>query len=945
MNVDDHSKEPATDLRLSLDYSNRGTQVIENSGAGANATSRVDMAFVASDHLKELVWSPSKGLSIKCTNCSTAAEESRRALTMGMSNKTTSASQASESKPVTGTASAKFPARNGRIGVACQSAYMPVNEGSRCNSTLCPKDVLERHIFPVRSMHKVSSRKRSFDTINKHTDLCLRENTEEPQVGLASNMNDVNQQSNSLPEESQKGIGFKKHELHVDDDFVAVASNTINSGFLNEDEFKHHRNDVSTVKGKIYRGEDSPTDSKINEYRRKGKANVLSDVNVGHGEEGSRRSIESCSSVGSFCSQRKKRSLGQEFTNESKRSKTTVQPSPSPTSLVNGSGSFIGWISNMTKGINKANKEGTPCLALTLTPARPQNENSERELIPHRNNEKYSHQRAGFQNIFESIYCTNYKVHGQTTFTDERQKNGEPFDPCGGNSMVDVVPLSTYEMTSSSCKGDQSSGNGARQLKLQKVLSRIGDNKEHYSPEKGESCNFLTKVQTIKLTTSTSSPDICRTQNNDSSPLPEIKAGLTNAIDPLQSFWVTRFCPKSAIPKSVADNRGRILCVDNQARHPEKSIFRSSQLSKVVQPKRLLIELHNELVGVQGYTASDSDVSIGLKKDANLTAQISECSTEIFSTERLKSSEAMASTFARRLDAIKHMTPAGKTSDASGAGTTCFYCGRKGHSLRNCSEFTENKLEDLLDRSGSEKAPRLCTQCFQVGRCATDCLNAPSKVSGCGALVIPNSGAPEILGDRSNKEALVEKKDIPVADAPSTACNQTNPEPDLNLHKHYAKSGHVEFELEESSAAPLRNSIDGQGSDIPKGYFDAVRLLRLSRREILKLIDSQTLVSNLEGFFLRLRLGNVEKGLDRNGYHVAYIDGVRSEESCRGSNLILPVNMGSIKCLVGSQSISNQDFLEDELMAWWSAIVKNGNKLPTQEELNNKLVQKKNLGL
>uniref|UniRef100_A0A7N0UUL0 Plus3 domain-containing protein n=1 Tax=Kalanchoe fedtschenkoi TaxID=63787 RepID=A0A7N0UUL0_KALFE len=903
MNVDDESKEAVPDLRILLNQGT-GSHLIESSGAGANAASRVDMAFVASDHLTELVWSPRKGLSVKCTNCNTAAEESRLTLGMGKGNKVASTYQANDSRAVMAVTSAMSPGTNEGIGTSS------VNEGLRCNSSSHLKDVSQ---FNIKSTLKVPGRKSSSHSINKDKDLCLLERAMQSRVGLAPNIN--LQSTSGTREENQMGIAFKKQEVNIDDDFAVAAIDNISPGFLDETEVKNESNPVT---GKMCQGENSATETEIDEYRRKGKAKALSDTKI---QDESCGSIESCNSVESFCSRRKKRCVGQDFVNESKRIKTTIQPSPYRTSLVEGRrSSFISWISNMIKGIDKGDTDGTPCLPLTLTPDRhrPQHE---WELVSNRNNDKYPCQKVGFQNFFESMYCASSKVYAETAVSDEPQKNVEPIDACMGpmgNTMVDVTPLSMHGMMSSSGKGGQSSGNGNRHLKLQDVQSKIVDNSEHNSPETGGSCNMLTKVRTIKLSASKSSPDKCKTENHDSDPPQEIKAGSTSVMDPLQSFWVTRFCPKSPIPQSVADNHGQIVSLVDPIKHPDNRNFRSYKVSKVAQPKGVMVDDLNKLVARQEDEASDSDASNGVEENTNLNAQSSEFKIDqIFSTETLKCSEAMASMFARRLDALKHMSPSGLT-------------------------VTENEVEDLLDSIGgspenTEITPCLCIRCFQLGHWATDCQIGPCKVSVCKSLLLPSSESLQMFG---NKHMQVENRDIPIAaDVPTITCNQKGPEPDTELHK----SGCVNYELEETAAAPLSNFVDGQSSDILKGYFDAVRLLRLSRREVLKFIDSKALLSHLQGFFLRLRLGNLEKGL--GVYHVAYVDGVESEAWSKGAKLVLPVNIGNTKCLVGSQSISNQDFLEDELMAWWSATIRNGSKLPTQEELSSKLLERNKLGL
>ena len=72
MDTNDKNIEPVIDLGFSLGYSNqciqRGLKKDSGPGAGANAASSVDMTFVATNALSELVWSPQKGLCLKCAD-------------------------------------------------------------------------------------------------------------------------------------------------------------------------------------------------------------------------------------------------------------------------------------------------------------------------------------------------------------------------------------------------------------------------------------------------------------------------------------------------------------------------------------------------------------------------------------------------------------------------------------------------------------------------------------------------------------------------------------------------------------------------------------------------------------------------------------------------------------------------------------------------------------
>lgn len=69
MNADNENVDvdPVTDLGLALGYSSQCIQrrLNNDSGAGANAGSGLNMTFVSNSPLSELVWSPHKGLSLK----------------------------------------------------------------------------------------------------------------------------------------------------------------------------------------------------------------------------------------------------------------------------------------------------------------------------------------------------------------------------------------------------------------------------------------------------------------------------------------------------------------------------------------------------------------------------------------------------------------------------------------------------------------------------------------------------------------------------------------------------------------------------------------------------------------------------------------------------------------------------------------------------------------
>ncbi|KAF8093107.1 hypothetical protein N665_0390s0015 [Sinapis alba] len=285
--------------------------------------------------------------------------------------------------------------------------------------------------------------------------------------------------------------------------------------------------------------------------------------------------------------------------------------------------------------------------------------------------------------------------------------------------------------------------------------------------------------------------------------------------------------------------------------------------------------------------------------DGSLTKEVAKDANDshilpIVSSLRIESSEAMASLFARRLEAMKHiMGPSGEKAGEGQTTVICFYCGKKGHRLQDCLQVTDIELRDLVQnisaRNGKEEASSLCIRCFQLSHWAATCPDAP----------LYNSTGAE---DRAMKHALA------------------------------STSG---------TKLPF--------IDVPKTVFDAVQILRLTRTDVLKWINTKKSVWGLEGFFLRLRLGKWEEGLGGTGYHVARIEEGQSSRK-HSVNSSIPVKVGGMTCYVESQFISNKDFVEEELKAWWRSTGKSAEKsgddsFPSAEELSRKIQQRKMLGV
>ncbi|KAL8486561.1 hypothetical protein ACS0TY_023302 [Phlomoides rotata] len=127
--------------------------------------------------------------------------------------------------------------------------------------------------------------------------------------------------------------------------------------------------------------------------------------------------------------------------------------------------------------------------------------------------------------------------------------------------------------------------------------------------------------------------------------------------------------------------------------------------------------------------------------------------------------------------------------------------------------------------------------------------------------------------------------------------------------------------------------------------FHAIRNLRLSRADILRWMNSDMSLSRLNGFFLRLRLRKLDQGLEGTSYYVACISAGDARDSigCSSNKSIL-VDVGGIRSCITSQYISNHDFQEDEIKAWWRRALDGGCSVPSIDELNSKFNNRTSLG-
>ncbi|KAL1561804.1 hypothetical protein AAHA92_04464 [Salvia divinorum] len=136
-------------------------------------------------------------------------------------------------------------------------------------------------------------------------------------------------------------------------------------------------------------------------------------------------------------------------------------------------------------------------------------------------------------------------------------------------------------------------------------------------------------------------------------------------------------------------------------------------------------------------------------------------------------------------------------------------------------------------------------------------------------------------------------------------------------------------------ASPTRRTIAAlQNTASRAQMFEAIRNLRLSRADVVRWLDSEAPLRDLEGFFVRLRLA----GLGGGSYYVGCITG----ESTSKKSIL--VDVGGIKSSIATQYVSNHEFLEDEVKAWWNRSLGSGCRIPSLAELNSKFAHRHTFG-
>ncbi|XP_057489030.1 uncharacterized protein LOC130774997 isoform X2 [Actinidia eriantha] len=494
MNVDNDNVEPVTDLQLALAYRNPfATRRLSNLGvgAGANAASRVNLDFVAAAPLSELVWSPHNGLSLKCADFRFFEKKPSLSWDVGPSNMVLSPPQGTTSK----VASREEPRDEGNL-ITSQGAFHVAS-------------VIDEGPSLVRSPRSIGYNARTTDNIEKMNivggasiiDTNLKEEKTSKGKGVCIPSNnqmysmDETKEINSGPESQKTDFTLLKtdeqrpniiqneplDELNEVKVRLDIPVPNLTSPGRRREDFsvdveEEHKNKMKTdspttgmpleklelsaenelqlliVKDKSAAPEAPPNNSRTGLNRRKHKEKAFSDEVVkertSKDEDDSHESVESCNSAGPsvLFSTGKKRWGLEQLTVESKRVKKQIREGPS-TCFIRQDSSFVNWISNMVKGLNKTNQDEVPSLALTLSRPDHEAESGDQKIITYSRNNDPGSMNMGFQTIFQSLYSSNPN--------EQERKMSIGNSPIGVSKKVVLDnKLSGAYITPMSCYGD-----------------------------------------------------------------------------------------------------------------------------------------------------------------------------------------------------------------------------------------------------------------------------------------------------------------------------------------------------------------------------------------------------------------------------------------------------------------------------------------------------------
>ncbi|CAL4961114.1 unnamed protein product [Urochloa decumbens] len=870
--------------------------------------------------LSELVWSPDEGLSIKIAASSLSTRKASLrwnadTLSIVISSPQQSGAggakssdniydnlEVSEKMPsqlrTRSDSSLRVTANPNRIANldALQSTSMRsqeqdsrinvMNEGKEGSANCCmdkPED-MEVGSCPTRcckdASHSSASRKEVIASISENQVYCAttvhNERSLETNAWRARLIKAVSQTDSMLPKNTENALPPSSLGISCD---AGEFSGKLEG---HKDEPVVARGESASAANAVEKCESAPgVDArKLAKGKEKVKYNESNFVSNTKESDDSNESIQSCTST-----KAPKRKHGQcseaTLPSRNKRFRRGDNESSCSGLLEKCGSSFVNWMSSLTNGLPMLD-EAIAAVPLDQKFSASTGEGSAASPLPLQNNSGVPMHSVGFNSLFRSLYTHNVMItsrnncHQPESNCTEHVFNRLTLELNNSNSMLDKqigMGRETLDVTAE--RFQMVSGGSRGNVHNQIDIFPVRLERNMKLPNSSQFCSKSLEEKQNECTV------VC---SNDAT---GNKGGFG------ESLWVSRLLPKTSLEVVEATP-----CNVESAVNP-KAVGDRSHF-----PSLPNFNVEKELNGTQNLTGRGSSDG----------ATSSKCPA--MPEEEPKQSGTMASVFAKRLDALRHAkTSAVRLAIACDRGTT---------------KLNNHKTNSFIGSYNSHDE-------LDVGN------ETHKSSSGNGRMVLwADDKGKEQLSTQSNGELrgnLLSEREH--QDRGGSTAGKSTPLHNLEVNTlaEYIDTKRIELKggvSDVMAGVPDNRQIVPYGTmpnvvcDESSVVFGALHRLRLSRSDIIRWLRSPIMDTTLDGFFVRLRFGKWEEALGGTGYHVARLNGALDRNR-------LSVTIRNSTCQVDSRFVSNHDFHEDELKAWWSAAKKGEWKLPSREELSIKL--------
>uniref|UniRef100_A0A1D1Y9F6 RNA polymerase-associated protein RTF1 n=2 Tax=Anthurium amnicola TaxID=1678845 RepID=A0A1D1Y9F6_9ARAE len=726
------------------------------------------------------------------------------------------------------------------------------------------------------------------------------------------------------------------------------------------------------------------------------KEAVSSTGKTSNEKKGSYESVESNNNTEPFVTGKRIRGFGQEMLVGNKRTKKSSDKTSCSKPHVREGSSFVNWISSVTNGLFRSDNVEGHSLALVPCPV----SNKQRDIfstaMSNDSNTNDASRSVGFGSIFNALYYPGLNGKSKTENTYHSGESGSSrdlqFDKMTvvsnnngvlhddmGIKMHEPVPISSVRMDH---------GVGERGEPPTVVPNSYTSNcllPEKVKDNIGEDCDLhYMGCSTSSLRNGTGSSSDGKEAGKPSSFILNNSSNLTvmdNASGIPASIWITRFAPKVVAPMECNTQYNQSTFLKAKKHIDDCNMFLNNSKNDIdsVRDCNNSDNCHQSLLEDQRHISerpqqcSINTMDLFCSQNVHADLKVKSHLNPILPSQKSKKLEPITSVFAKRLDAFRHIQTSEVADNLTPESATCFFCGKSSHIITSCSDVNDSELEDLLQNINSlgrtQNRACLCIRCFQNDHWALVCphasvshhhgdgnasiINSENVVrtikGGIGSPLLTNHGTGIHTKNEGQQSQLLGAHRIPYGDKRRNATEfmlQTNGSVDkksaMKGKQIVSSSGEIELG-DDKSFVHFHNLVTSKKPDEQPRIFERLQKLRLSRTDVIRWMESSTCHFGLDGFFLRVRLGKGEEDLGGTCYHVACICGTSGEKLHGGYKNHLPVNIGGSQCLIHCCFISNHDFAEDELKAWWSATLRRGGKLPSEKDLDKKLQERKNL--